>query len=218
MRASNLHAPPPAPGGRRICAAETLSRKDLPQKRTDKKEPLLPKGTKKRRGEKKERKKGGGAWCPLDSKCINHGPSPAIRRSLAVETVLPSLRKEGRGRAFGNFSQEESSEREDGLANLVRLSGPLTPQPVGDRSPKIVAGHARPPPPPRPQALLRRRGESGSATPRVLVVFLGTRCWEGAPEDGGDLQPGRRMVREVPPLQLTSLPHPPPSAASKLAV
>lgn len=64
----------------------------------------------------------------------------------------------------------------------MRLSGPLTPQPVGDRSPKIVAGHSRPPPPPRPQGLLRRQGETGSATPRVPVVFLGARCWEGVPE------------------------------------
>nr|CAI9690945.1 unnamed protein product [Rangifer tarandus platyrhynchus] len=35
---------------------------------------------------------------------------------------------------------------------------------------------------PRPQALLRRQGETGSATPRVPIVFLGTRCWEGVPE------------------------------------
>ena len=61
-----------------------------------KKNPSSPREPKKEGGKKKERKKGGGAWCPLDSQCINHGPRPAIRRSLAVETVLPSLTKEGR--------------------------------------------------------------------------------------------------------------------------
>lgn len=73
--------------------------------------------------------------------------------------------------------------------------------------------------PPRPQALLRRQGETSSATPRVPVVFLGTGCWEGAARRMEEkCCPGRRMAWEVPPLQLTSLPHPHPSAASKLAV
>ena len=66
-------------------AAETHRQKRTPP----------PQGNQKKKGGNKK-KKGGGAWCPLDSKRINHGPRPAIRRSLAVETVFPSLRKEGR--------------------------------------------------------------------------------------------------------------------------
>lgn len=102
----------------------------------------------------------------------------------------------------------------------MRLSGPLTPQPVGDRSLKIVAGRSGPPPPPPPgpQALLRRRGNqlrdpaSPGRVPGDEMLGRAARRMEET------CSPGRRMAWEVPPLQLTSLPHLYPSAASKLAV
>lgn len=190
-------------------AAETHRQKRAPP----------PQGNQKKKGEKKKKERKGAEPGAPWTQCINHGPRPAIRRSLAVETVLPSLRKEGRGSAFGNFSREESWETEDGLGNLVRLSGPLNPAARGGSESEDCGRALRAATPPRPQALLRRQGETSSATPRVPVVFLGTGCWEGAARRMEEkCCPGRRMAWEVPPLQLTSLPHPHPSAASKLAV
>ena len=71
---------------------------------------------------------------------------------------------------------------EDGLGNLVRLSGPLTPQPVGDRSPKIVSGRSEPPPHHDPRRFCGGRGKPAPRPRESRSCSWGRGAGKGLPE------------------------------------